>query len=193
MDVVLLDLWLPMLAAAVVVFFASFAAHMVLKHHKGDWSKLPNEDAFLDMMRAAKAPAGQYMFPHCCDYKEMQNPEMKKKLEAGPMGTMTIWPGNVSMGRNLALTFATYLLITLFVAYLASVALHRGEDFLAVFRFTATAGVMGHCFGFFGHSIWYGQSRRAFINDLIDGAAYGLLTGVVFGLLWPASSVTLPV
>ncbi len=32
----LLDLWLPIVVSAVIVFVASFLAWMVLPHHKGD-------------------------------------------------------------------------------------------------------------------------------------------------------------
>lgn len=40
-------LWLPILLAAVIVFFASFTMHMVLPYHKSDYQKLPDEDKLL--------------------------------------------------------------------------------------------------------------------------------------------------
>lgn len=194
MNVTLIDLWLPIVVTAVVVFFASFLTHMVLKHHKSDWDKLPDEDGFMAGLRASGAKPGSYMFPHCDDHKKMNEPETKKKLEAGPIGTIIIWPGGVNMGANLVKTFIALLIIAVFVAYLATTALPRGSEFITVFRFAATAGVMSHCLGFICHAIWYQQKQSAFINDLLDGIAYGLLTGVIFGLLWPAadSGVQLP-
>jgi hypothetical protein len=192
MGVTLIDLWLPIVVTAVVVFFASFITHMVLKHHKSDWDQLPDEDGFMAGLRASGAKAGSYMFPHCDDHKKMYEPEMKKKLDAGPIGTIVIWPGAANMGSNLIRTFILYVVIAVCVAYLATVALPAGSEFIAVFRFTATAAVMAHCLGFVGHAIWYMQKRSAYINDTIDGIAYGLLTGVIFGLLWPAADSGVP-
>ena len=42
--VALLDLWLAILLSAVIVFVASSIIHMVLQIHKGDYSKLPDEE-----------------------------------------------------------------------------------------------------------------------------------------------------
>jgi hypothetical protein len=50
-------LWLPIVLSAVAVFLLSFVIHMVLPVHRGDLSKIPNEDAVLDFLRAANLPA----------------------------------------------------------------------------------------------------------------------------------------
>ena len=47
----LMELWLPIVVSAVIVFFASFLAWMVLPHHNGDWKGLPNEDALNNTIR----------------------------------------------------------------------------------------------------------------------------------------------
>jgi len=186
MDLSLMDLWLPILVSAVVVFFASFLAHMVLPHHKKEWSKLPQEDKMLELVRSGGAPPGQYMFPHCENMADLKDPEKKKKWEQGPFGIVRVCPAMPNMGRNLALTFVTYLVIGVFVAYLAAVAMNRGAEFMPVFRFTATAAIMAHCLGFIGHSIWYGQPLKYWLFDTIDGIVYGLLVGATFAFLWPA-------
>lgn len=190
MMVSLIDLWLPILVSAVVVFFASFIAHMVLRHHRSDWKKLPNEAEVMGVIRAGQVPHGQYMFIHCHDMKEYNSPEMQERFKAGPLGTINIWPGVPSMPRNLVLSFAVYLLIGIFIAYLASMGV-RGSGFLEVFRFTGAAGVMAYTVGWMCHAIWFRQPLRAFLNDLADGIVYGLLTGIVFAWLWP--SVDVPV
>ena len=41
-------LWLPIVVAAVFIFFVSFVLHMVLPWHKGDYKKLPAEDEIRD-------------------------------------------------------------------------------------------------------------------------------------------------
>lgn len=186
MDVGMFDLWMPILVSAVVVFFASFLAHMVLPHHKKDWGKAANEDALLEYVRSSGIKTGQYMFPGCEDWSELKDPDKKKAYMAGPHGTIRIWSGMPNMGRNLALTFLLYIVIGVFVAYLAVISLDAGEGFKQVFRFVGTASVMAYCLGFVGNTIWFGQPLKPFLNDLADGIVFGLLTGVVFGWLWPA-------
>lgn len=189
MTVSLIDLWLPILTSAVVVFIASFIAHVILPHHKSDWKKLPNEEQIMGVIRTGNVPAGQYMFIHCHDMKELNDPEMKKRFEEGPLGTLNVWVGVPSMPRNLVLTFVVYLLISLFIAYLASLGV-RGSGFVEVFRFTGTAAVMAYTLGWLCNSIWFRQPPRAFFNDLADSIVYSLLTGFVFAWLWPAADMS---
>ncbi|HEY0351825.1 MAG TPA: hypothetical protein VGC48_06865, partial [Gemmatimonadales bacterium] len=61
------SLWLPILLASVLVFFVSFLVHMVLKYHKSDYSKLPNEDAVRAAIRSGNAAPAQYVIPYCSD------------------------------------------------------------------------------------------------------------------------------
>ena len=65
MDTSVWSLWLPILVSGVALFFASWAAWMLLPHHKPEWKGLPNEDAVMDTLRSANVPPGQYMFPYC--------------------------------------------------------------------------------------------------------------------------------
>jgi hypothetical protein len=55
---------------------------------------------------------------------------------------------------------------------------------MAVFRFVGTAGIVAYCAGGIQNVIWF---KRRMITDLADGIVYGLITGVVFGLLWPGA------
>ena len=43
--VALADLWLPILVSGVVVFVVSSVIHMLIPIHRGDYAKLPGEDA----------------------------------------------------------------------------------------------------------------------------------------------------
>jgi hypothetical protein len=150
----------------------------------------------LELVRGGGAPPGQYMFPHCGNMADLKDPDKKKHFEAGPFGIIRVWPAMPSMGRNLGLTFATYLVIGVFVAYLGTAAsFGPNPDFMPVFRFTATAAIMAHCLGFVGHAIWYGQPLKYWAFDTLDGIAYGLLVGATFAFLWPAlegPSITVP-
>lgn len=193
MDVALFDLWLAILISAVVLFLAGFVLNMVLPHHKSDFTQVPNEDALLEYLRSSNVKRGQYFLPYCGDYKELKDPEKKKRYDAGPHGMLSIFPGPPPMAANLVKTFIWYLVVGLFVAYLAQITMQRGSDFMPVFRFTATAGVMAYCLGPLGSAIWFQQPGRVTLNLLVDNLTYGILTGVVFALLWPGvEAPTLP-
>ena len=64
-----------------------------------------------------------------------------------------------------------------------------GAPFTDVFRITGTAALMAHTFGGIPHAIWFKRKFGAVVNDVLDGIAYGLLTGLVFGWMWPAAAV----
>lgn len=179
----LLSLWLPIVVSAVAVFFASYLAWMVLPHHKSDWTKLADEEKFLQFLRDSGVAPGNYMFPHCSGPEEMKSPEFKQKYEAGPRGNVSLWAEVPNMGLNMFWTFVCFLVVSFMLAYLASIALTPGDPFLRVFRFVGTAGIMAYSLAGIPNAIWF---KRKIVTDLMDGIAYGLLTGALFGLLWPA-------
>ena len=49
----LMDLWLPVLLSAVLVFVVSSILHMVLQYHKSDYAKLPGDRRLLRLAVAA--------------------------------------------------------------------------------------------------------------------------------------------
>ena len=183
----LADLWLPIVLSSVFVFIASALAWMASPHHKQDWKAIPNENGFLEALRANNTPPGQYMFPFCGDPKEMKDPEKKKRWEAGPHGALFMRPGAPNMGKNLVSTFIFYLVVGVFVAYIGHAALGHGAnpDYLRVFQITGCAAVMAYCMGMIPGAIWVGKSLRSTVMDIADGVVYGLLTAGTFGWLWP--------
>ncbi len=188
----LADLWLPILLSGVAVFVASFLAWVVLPHHKPDYKKLPNEDGFLEGIRTNSTPPGQYMFPFC-NQKDMSDPEAKKRYEAGPHGVLHVWPGMPNMGRNMVLSFLFYLVVGVFVGYIASVTLagNPSPEYLLVFRITGTAAVMAYCLASIPNAIWFSKPLRAITMDIIDGVVYALLTAGFFGWLWPRAQTVI--
>lgn len=184
----LLDLWLPILLCAVVLFIASFLAWAISPHHKPDVKYLPDEDALFALLRAQNVEPGQYMFPKC-EHADSKNPEMLARYKAGPWGLLRVWPGPVNMGKNLAATFTMFLVVSAAIGYLASMAFGPGEQFGDVFVFTALAGVLAHTAGGILGEIWFTKPLRAKIMDFVDGVVYGLLTGLIFALLWPGLPV----
>jgi len=181
----IVDLWLPIVAATVAMFFASFLVWAVLPHHKPDWKRLPDEDPVLEAMRGKDIPAGQYMFPYCTSMKEMATEEMKAKWEKGPTGFLYVRPkGPPNMGQNMGIMVIYQLIVNVFIAYIASVAVAPGADFMAVFRFVGTVGVLAHCAAGIPHAVWFGRSFSSTAKEVLDGVAYGIVTGLIFAALW---------
>jgi hypothetical protein len=181
-------LWLPIVVSAVVVFIASSIIHMFLPYHKKTYGKLPDEDGLLEAMRAAGVGPGQYAFPRAADHKDMASPEMIARYEAGPVGMMTVMPsGAPKMGKQLVLWFVYTLVIGVFVAYLTGRTLGAGAEYLAVHRVAGCSAFLAYAFAHASNSIWKGLPWSATAKDFFDGLVYGLLTGGVFGWLWPSA------
>ena len=184
----LIELWLPIVAAGVLVFVASSVVHMLLPLHRSDYAKLPNEELVLDAMRKHGVRPGQYMFPLAGSMKEMGTPEMAAKFAKGPVGTLIVRPsGPPSMGASLLQWFAYCLVMGLFTAYAASLVLPHGTDGRLVFRLTATIAFMGYGLYAASESIWKGLRWSTSAKFWLDGLIYGLVTGATFAWLWPAA------
>lgn len=183
----ILALWLPILITTAVLFFASFLAWAILPHHKPDWNKLPDEDAFFAHLKQANiTPGRQYLFP-LVDAKDMKDPAMVQRYNDGPWGILNLWPAKPQMGRNMVLTVLFFLIVTAAIAYLASLALPRGTDSARVFQFVAIAALLAHAAGGVCKEIWFSIPLRAKLTDLADAIAYALITALIFALLWPGA------
>ena len=180
----IIELWLPILLSAVIVFIASSVMHMVLTYHRKDFSRLPNEDRVADALR--DAPPGQYMFPWSSSMKEMATPPMVEKFKRGPIGMLTLRrPGMPTMGPFLVQWFIFSLFVAIFVAYVCSRTLMAGVDYLGVFRIAGVVAFLGFAGPEATRSIWGGQPWGVTIRNYIDGLIYALLVAGVFGWLWP--------
>ena len=183
--VVLSSLWLPILLSTVFVFIASFLMWVVLPHHKSDWKEAPDEEGLRRAANEGGLPPGQYVIPYCVDTKEMNSPEMVEKYERGPNVFLTVKPpGKPGMGKNLVLTFIYYLVISIFIAYLAGNTLAPDADYLSIFRVTGTAGVLAHCAAVIPNAIWFGRTWSSALKEVGDGIVYALLIAGTFGWLW---------
>jgi hypothetical protein len=191
MDVSVWALRLPIVLSAVAVFIVAFIAHRLVGHHKGDWKKIPSEDAFLEAVRSQNIEPGQYMFPRC-DIADMKDPEKKQRYQAGPHGVTVVWPGVPNMFRQLGLTFIFYVLVGVFVGYIGSLALHVGAEYMSVFRVTGTAAIMAYCLGTIPGTIWFSGAWKTQLMYIIDGIVYGLVTAGFFGWLWPKAEMAAP-
>lgn len=195
MQVELMSLWLPIVVSAVVVFFASFIVWMVLPHHKKDYKALSNEDPVRDALRAQNPAPGMYCIPSMlgpdgkCDAK---NPEFQAKVKEGPWAVMTVLAGWPNMGKSLGMWIVHLLVVASFAAFLGAHALPAGAPFADVFRVISPAAFMTFGLGVLPQMMWKGAPGAVIFKEVMDGLAYALLTGAVFGFLWPAATVTMP-
>lgn len=182
------SLLLPILLSAVVVFVASSIIHMVLPYHRNDLRRLPSdkEDEVLDTLRRVSLTPGDYGAPHPGSAAGMNDPAFVAKRTKGPIAFMTIAPGGPpSMTTNLVQWFVYSLAVGLFAGYVAGIALGPGADYMAAFRLVSVTTFMGYALALPQHSIWYRRDWGTTFRSMIDGVIYGLLTGGVFGWLWP--------
>ena len=179
-------LWLPILLSAVVVFVVSAAVWMAMPHHKNDFSPASDQDALMDAVRSSTPGPGMYFFPWAAGGEN--SPEYKEMARRGPVGILRVRdPASVlNMGPAMLKAVVVNLVIGVFVAYLASVALEPGAAYLSVFQVTGTAAFMAHGFIGYQDAIWFGLPARVAFKYSLDGLVYALLTAGIFGWLWPA-------
>ncbi len=178
-------LWFPILLSAVLVFVVSSIIHMATRWHANDFTKLAAEDAVMDALRPFDLPPGDYAAPLLQSMAHMSSPEYKAKVARGPSFLLTV-VGNSSIPRNLARWFVYSIVVATLAAYVASIALPPGAEYLTVFRLTSTVALAGYVLALWQGWIWYSRSLGYMVRTSIDGLVYALLTGGVFGGLWPS-------
>jgi hypothetical protein len=177
----LVALWMPILLSAVVLFVISAMAWMVLPHHREDFGRLASEDDLLNRLRELNIQPGRYSFPYCAS-NPSKDPELKKKFDTGPIGTLNIF-GGINMGQNMFWTFVFFLVVSVLLAYLGWESLGgTSPPFLRVWQIVGTAAILAYTCGAIPNDIWF---KRPLWTNLIDGIVYGLVTGLIFAALWP--------
>lgn len=184
----LAQLWLPILLSTVAVFFLSFLMWMVFPHHRSDWKSLPKEDDTLDSMRSSGLEEGQYSFPFCSGAEQMKDPEWIKKFEQGPSGFLIVRPsGQINMGKNMLISSAFNLVVSVLVAYVATISMTPASSGGDVFRMTATVATLGYAGALGWGAIWFSRTWNSTLKEMFDGLVYGLATGALFLAFWPAA------
>ncbi len=174
------ELWLPILATGIATHLLSTLAWTVLPHHTPEWTKLPNEDDLYKTLEN-KASPGQYIFPFAEDSQTMKTEAFSRRKNS-LSGMLIIWPTPTNMGKAIGLTLTSFLVIAFVVGYLASIGLPRGAEFMKVFQFVTTAGLLAHVSAKFPFVFWF---RRKIMMDVLDGVVYALVSGLIFAALWP--------
>jgi hypothetical protein len=182
-------LWLPVLLSAVAVFIASSVLHMVvMSWHKDDCLALPNESKLLDALRPLAISPGDYAAPMPASMADMKTPEFAAKMKAGPVVLLTVRPNcEMNMGRALLLWFVYCVVVSALAAYVASVSLAPGASFGRVNQVVGATALAGYSLALWQAVIWYGRSFGAALRTSLDGLLYAVLTGLVFGWMWPAA------
>jgi hypothetical protein len=186
--VTITSLWLAILLAAAATWITSALIWTVLPWHKHDFAGLPNEAAARSALAPQNLAPGQYNIPHCTNMSELKEPSTQQKYKDGPVGFLTVLPRGVpAMGKSMALSGVYYVLISLFVAYLATRTLAPGEDYLSVFRVTSTTAWLAYGTAIVPDAIWFGRPWSGVIKNLMDALIYALLVGGAFGSMWPGA------
>lgn len=182
----LASLALPIVISAIAVFFVSFLIHMVFKYHNNDFPALPEQDAVMDALRKFNIAPGDYMVPRCKTMKEMKEPAFIEKMKKGPVIVMTVMPsGEMKMGKSLVQWFIYCVIVSLIAGYIAAAALPAGSEYLAVFRFAGCTAFLCYAMAQCQDSIWYQRKWSTTMKNMFDGLLFGLVTGGVFGSMWP--------
>lgn len=182
-------LWLPVLLAGVFSFIGSAIVWTALHYHDGDWKVTPDEAGLLEALRKAGLTRGQYMFPHMdpkAPDKKAAQATWEERCAQGPVGVLALGtPGRLSMGKNMAQMVAYFLVVSFFVAYIASHALPHGAAYLRVFQVVGATAFVAYGSSQFVDSIWSYRSWRSSWLNVLDALIYACLTAGTFGWLWP--------
>ena len=179
-------LWLPIVLAAVAVFFVSSAMHTVLRYHWNDFRAVPNQNAALEALRGLNLPSGDYALPKAENVQQLRGPEFQALYRRGPVLLMNVADGRrLAIHKNLLQWFAYLLVVGFCCAYIAGRELPAGADYLTVFRLVGLTAFMGYSLALPQGSIWYRRNSRLTVVEMIEGLVYAGLTAGTFGWLWP--------
>ena len=176
---------LPIVVSAVAVFLVSGFLHMATPWHRGDFKKLPNEDALADALRPVLPPPGDYLIPAQPGGRaEARASGFAEKYRRGPVMVFTVLPpGETAMTRPLALWFVYVLAVSALAALVAGpVAPHFPPSIL---HLTAMAAFLAYAAALWQQTIWFRRSWVVALKSTLDAVLYGLITGCVFVWLWP--------
>ena len=115
----------------------------------------------------------------------MEKPEVKQKFVEGPVAVINVRrPGAMSMGPALGQWFVFCLVVSLFVAYIASHAT-AWNALPECVQGRRGHGVPRVCGGRRARRDLDGKPWGVVAKDVFDGLVYGLVTAGTFGWLWP--------
>jgi hypothetical protein len=184
--VALSHLWLPIIASAVAVFVVSALLHMLFTYHNSEYHKVPNEDEVRAAINKGGLVAGQYILPYAMG-GAMKDPAVVQKMTEGPTGFLLLRkPSGPAMGPALGQWFVLTLVLSYLVAYVAALTIAPGTDHMAVFRVVSAIAFLAYAGSQSQEAIWRAVPWSAVSKTILDGLVFGLVTGGLFALMWPA-------
>jgi len=91
------------------------------------------------------------------------------------------------MGKLLIQQFLHFVIAAVLVAYIATLSLPVGSDYMTVFRLVFVTTLAAHGLGNIPYSIWFGHPWSNCIRFLIDALIYAAVTAGTFAWLWPVA------
>lgn len=179
-------LWVPVVVSASSVCVIHCLFRILLSQSLRNLKTLPEEDATIEHLQKSGVGPGFYVFPRRPKSSSCASEEARlQRLESGPWGAVNVRARQPSLLTTLAQSLTFFLVTSLSVAYLGTLALNPGDNFLKVFHVTGAAGILAYAYGGVPDAIWFGKHFRSTAMDVIDGVLYGLITGAIFGMFWP--------
>ena len=186
------ELWMPILVSAVVAWIVQAIIWTVMPHRKSEWSKVGDDTAFKAAIKGFNLKPGYYMFPWCDDPSKTKDEAFHKAMNEPPLGTMHLWAGRRPMGLCMGWSFVFNLVASASVAYIAWNALERpGVEYLKVYQITGATTFLAYTYALIPGGIWFGKPIKSVVFDIADGLVIALLTGGIFGWLWPSVETTI--
>ncbi len=185
----LVDLWLPILVSAALVFIASSIIWMALPIHRHDYKNPGDkEETILGMLRSGSFAPGVYYVPWCRGKEK--DPAVMQKMKTGPWALLTVMPSGPNMGKMLGLWFLHLVLVGVVVAYVAAHAnMPPNPRYFDVFQLAGATALLAHAGYALPMAIWHGMPWSQVPGRFFDGLVYSLLTAGSFAGLWPGSPV----
>lgn len=180
----LVDLWMPIVVSAVLCFVASSIIWMATPLHKHDYKNPGDkEDLILAGLRSWSLAPGLYFVPFMQCNKNLDAAAKKvaeEKMKAGPWATIIVCNGTPNMGKMLGWWFVHLLLMSVFIAYIASNCNVQGQTYLKVFQVVGATAFLAYGGYALPLSIWHGNPWSQLPGRIIDGLIYACLTAGTF-------------
>jgi hypothetical protein len=170
----LLDLIWPILLAASAVFLVSGILDRLLPR-LARVARVP--EAVLAGIRELSPLPGEYV---------LSLADGNAGRRDAPMYRLAVVPGGSAAAR-LEGRAAYHIAMSIFIAYLAGLALLPGTEFIQVFRFTTAVAFLGQ--GSVSLHGWLSERRswRAFCRPAGKALVCSVVAGSIFAALWPAT------
>jgi len=180
-----MSLLLPIVVSSIAVFVLSMIIHMT-PWHKGDYSRLPDEDGAMQALRPFNIPPGDYMVPHPGSAEYMKSAEYDAKRVAGPVMVVTVLPsGPWQIGKILGQWLVFVLVVSAAAACVVAAMVPPGAHTHTVFHHIAVISLLSYAMGAVPMSIWYDRKWSTTLRTVVDAVVYAAATGWIFSMMWP--------